>query len=223
MNEKIMLNELPVLSGMEACFNGLISKIKCTENPSELNDETNKFFECVLNKFVEFFYFENAGETIKKLHCPNLGERMVKVMDFDYAWKQYMEYLNGMKTYVDNARNKDLNTEDIKKQIEDIILKDEDFIKSLFVYGENKNNPEKEMPLKDAINYLNIFFNVKNTAMNFKCDTYTSCPFDKLYLHSKVSVIYYASKGIAEQTRRIVDELNGDKKDCGTAIKYSVF
>ena len=224
MNEKLVINIDEIIQRVKYNFEETYNKIKAAERPCELTSEVDRFFSCVDEAIVCFFYSNNAGDVLKKMYSMVGDNRMVKSMDFGYAWDQYKEYLCGMKKYVREAQDKVVDTSEIEQMINDIILKDDDFIKSLFLYGENKNNTEKEMPLIEALKCVNTLFPIRDAAKEFMDETCTGTLFDKLYLLSKMNVMYYSVTGIMKQTERIVAELNGEVNSSSEVTSmYAVF
>ena len=223
MNEKLVINISAIIQAMESNYNGVYHKIRESENPSELKSDIDGFFDSMTDSITSFFYLDNAGCACKQLYTLN-ENTVVKAMDFEYARKQYFEYLEGMRRYVEEAKTKDIDNSEITQTINDIITKDEDFIKSLCIIGENIHNPEKETELCNALKCLEVLCQMKYTIEDFKRESCCDGLFDKLYLLSKVNFVHHASLGMMTQVERIVKEINGETEvPEEPAIKYAVY
>lgn len=222
MEEKIMIKIDDLLQQIKSNFEETCDAVN--ESGGSAKDNVVDFFEKVTSSIVSFFYFDHAGDAIKSLYeKAETCNPSVKCMDFAYAVFQYGEYLKGMNKYINNAPLTEL-PEEMVNSISDIMLKDEDFIQSLFDYGNNKNNQEKELPLSVALSKTaNILFEVKDIVIGFHNDRLTGTVCDKLVLLSKVRFAYYAVTGIFKQLERIVNEVYNPSEPEPEKPMYAVF
>ena len=99
MNEKLVINIDEIIQRVKCNFEETYSKIKTSERPCGLTSEVDRFFSCIDESIVCFFYSDNAGDVLKKMYTM-IGDNKVKSMDFEYAWDQYKEYLGGIDPLV---------------------------------------------------------------------------------------------------------------------------
>jgi len=228
MEPKIILNIDEFLENLKSPCVQLTEHICRFNSASECIEEYKNFFDLIETAHRNFFTNEIAGRAIKLLYDRDQTQS-VMCMSFHYALDQYNEYLNGMKKYVEESRNRQLDEQEktkVVETIEDIIMKDKDFIQGLFRFGDNKHNEERLMPLSDAMNNIVCLFKIKDIALKFREETYTDSPFDMLYMHSKVYMVYTAFVGVCKQVKRIVDQINGDvagEEQVSDKPRYAVF
>lgn len=215
--DKIVINKDEILRDMEIGFKNVCGMLENSENPDCSENTIKDFYDTIDRSIVSFFYGDNAGFGIKKMYGNKSGS--VKAMDFAFAFNQYQEYLKGMKTYIDEFKMAELSNPEIIEKINDVILKDDDFIKSIFCFGENKNNAEAVVSIELALQCLNTLFSIRDIVNEFKQEIRQVTILDKLANLSRVKMLYYAVSGIFNQVARIADELNGVKP----AVEKPVF
>lgn len=213
MEEKLQINVRDIISGLQMNFEEIHKKVSENDCVCELKEEIDGFFDFVDSSIVATFYFDNGGNAIKRLLVKaeeqNSSTR-VMAMDFPYAVNQYMEYLDGMKKYIDESKGKDLDSPEVNDSFNAILMKDLDFIRSIFDRDfEKTNNPEVSKSLSEALNCVNVLLRIKDIVASFKNESCVDSIFDKLNFLSKIRFAYYSTCGVLEQLVFIVNQVNG--------------
>lgn len=223
MGDKIIITKDGIIQRINSKYEEICNKINMNENLCDLKTDIIDFYNEIDNAIVSFFLLENAGDGIKKLYNRCDSNPVVSSINFEFAFNQYKEYLTGMKKYIDDSKQKDLSDPEIINTINNIITKDDDFIRSIFVFGENKNNAEVKVNLNEALECLNTLFCLRNTISEFKQEPISNSILDKLAVLSKIKMVYFASTEIFNQIARIAGEVNGDCNEPCEKPVYAVF
>jgi hypothetical protein len=194
--------------------NGALAFGTANQDPeSEFNYETDlhDFLEYVKDSIKNFFYLDQGGKSIKDM-ADFIGtnpNKEVSVVNFEYALTQYSEYLKGMNTYIGKAKENGTLSEEAKAQLDEVIGKDEKFIRSLFDIDVCSENSPEKITAREAFGLPALLLEIKNTYIpSWEEVNLTQTDIDKLIFLSIIRVAYYSTTGIMKSIDSVTSQLN---------------
>lgn len=204
-------------------FESFIGFISSEDNAIEIKNKLNTFLESIKRQIESFFLYSNKGNLIKELFTKD-ESKIVSTIDFSYGMNQYMEYFAGMQKYINETKEKMISCDELIEKVKSIMQNDTNFIKSLFVRGENVHNKEITIPAYQAAYCTNVLIELKNYISNtFSQAEFNGNILDKLLAQSIANASFYIMNGVMREVDEISNQLNSTGVTQTDPVEYKVF
>lgn len=202
-----------------------IKEIEDSSDPAVWRMRCQEFLNRLEVYGIRFLHDDVAGDAIRKgmESIPGLDDtKMIESIDLNFAVFQYNEYLNGMRKYLSSINDTGtVSNASVKNKIDEIILKDRDFVSKLFTGTEI--NERKMMPIESAWNCVPLLvMDIKklSESKGYELGFYNNY-LDKLVAHTHMSRYYYGITYAMREIKRICE--GSQKNSSNTDPQYAVF
>lgn len=203
---------------------GLRDQITGNVTAEDIRDLTSSIITHYRKLIKDFFSSDDGeGDHIKKiyanLHDYNPCTKRINIQDINSAFNTYMNYMNGMKVFIDNVMGR---SDDTHGKISKYMDKDVSFVESLFGNGSNAKHVDS-VTIQEAMVNLEVlidFLPKLNSCSDYMDRLLTPCRAEtqnkdvckqlmRFYLLSVLRFTARLIENVFDSFYQIVDTMNG--------------
>lgn len=153
----------------------------------------NEFIKFVTEEIQTILAFNNCGASIRniytKIKTPGANYKTIKYRDIDFILDEYKSYREGMREFLNSLKySEDFNR--LSSFLDGVIIRSKNFINDLY---SDEYNPEKDIPDKEAIQYIDFMVSIAQNKEDYYSDVKTTMVALSVLppeIKEKASVIY---------------------------------
>ena len=188
-------------------FEALRAKINETSSAKDLAAEIGQYEDRVIDLIPKFFSNDYAGVSIKKIFGTN-QDRTITALDFDYALNQFHSFYNGMLKYIDEIKTKDLDSDDVKGNVDQVIENIDGFLRSIFKLDDANKNPLKPMSVATAMSAASNLIVLPDKITEYRAIEFTGTYLDKMIAYVLIAFPAFAASNMMNQICQIEKSLD---------------